>query len=228
MEFLGFGPAGYGDELAWGMAITLVFSLTCYFFALVIGVVLGLMASSRYTVLRVYWRVHSSIIMGVPPLLIIFFVYFNLPLITSSVLGQPVDISPFLAGVVALSLNIGTYVGEVVRGAIFNIPRGQTDAVLALALPFRIRWQKVFIPQIFRLALPGLSNLWLVLVKETALVSLVGLQDIVRVAKIAAGNTFQPFLFYIVVGVLFVVMGYLTMLISRHLDRRFNFWSASR
>ena len=104
------------------------------------------------------------------------------------------------------------YTGEVVRGAVSNVPAGQFEAARALGVGTFHLWRLVVIPQAFRLALPGLTNIWLILLKDTALVSLVGLEDIVRVANIAAGTTQEPFLFYIVAMLAFVAVAGLSMM----------------
>lgn len=211
MELLSLGAQGYGDELLWGLALTLFLALTSFFLSCVLGLAFGSIAVSRRRLARGFWKVYTSITMGVPSILVIFFVYFNLPFLLRSVLGVEVEISSLTAGIVALTLVYAAYTGEVVRGAVSNVPAGQFEAARALGVQTFHLWRLIIVPQAVRLALPGLANIWLILLKDTALVSLVGLEDIVRVANIAAGTTQEPFLFYIVAMAAFVAVAGLSM-----------------
>ena len=212
MELLGLGAEGYGDELLWGFALTLWLALASFFLSCVVGLLLGFVALSRRRLARGFWRGYRSVAMGVPSVLAIFFVYFNLPYLLRSILAVDVEITALTAGIVALTLVYAAYTGEVVRGAVSNVPAGQFEAARALGVGTFHLWRLVVIPQAFRLALPGLTNIWLILLKDTALVSLVGLEDIVRVANIAAGTTQEPFLFYIVAMLAFVAVAGLSMM----------------
>jgi polar amino acid transport system permease protein len=157
--------------------------------------------------------------MGVPSILIVFFLYFNAPGLLKSAFNLRVDVTPFVAGVSALAIVYAAYIGEAVRGAVLNIPRGQWDVAHALGLKNLSMWWLVILPQIWRIALPGVTNVWMTTLKDTALVSLVGLTDLVRMADIAAAATQEPFLFYVVAGLVFVVFSGLTMAGSVRLER---------
>ena len=211
MEVLGFGSEGYGDELLWGLALTLSLALASFLLSCILGLAFGFIARSRRPLARAFWRAYTSVMMGVPSVLVICFIYFNLPFLLGSVLAINVEVTALTAGIVALTLVYAAYAGEVVRGAVSNVPVGQFEAARALGVPTFPLWRLIVIPQALRLALPGLSNIWLILLKDTALVSLVGLEDIVRVANIAAGTTQEPFLFYIVAMLAFVAVAGLSM-----------------
>ena len=222
MDLLLFGDNGWGRQLLSGFGVTLTLASVSYLVALFLGVGLAYLASSERTSGKVFWKVYSSIMMGVPSLLVVFFVFYNLPALFKLLTGKPIDISQMAAGIIALSLVYSSYLAEVLRGAIGNIPKGQFDAGRALGLGTKLLFAKVIIPQIWRLALPGLSNVWLVVLKDTVLVSLVGLTDVVRVANLAAGNTGRPFLFYITVGLAFVVLALSSEAIVRYAERQAN------
>jgi len=130
-------------------------------------------------------------------------------------------VTPFGAGVASLTIVYGAYIAELVRGAVRNLPRGQFEAAAALAIKPRAAWQYVIIPQLIRLALPGLVNIWMIVLKDTPLVSLAGLNELVANAKIAAGATKEPFIFFIVAALFFVIFSAITLRLSAVLERRF-------
>lgn len=219
MELLNFDDTGYGDELLAGVFITIRLALLSFLLALILGVVLGFVALAKNRLLQAFWRTYASVFMGVPSILIVFFLYFNAPGLLKSAFNLRVDVTPFVAGVSALAIVYAAYIGEAVRGAVLNIPRGQWDAAHALGLRNLSMWWLVILPQIWRIALPGVTNVWMTTLKDTALVSLVGLTDLVRMADIAAAATQEPFLFYVVAGLVFVVFSGLTMAGSVRLER---------
>jgi polar amino acid transport system permease protein len=219
MDLLNFDDTGYGDELLAGVFITIRLALLSFLLALILGVVLGFVALAKNRLLQAFWRTYASVFMGVPSILIVFFLYFNAPGLLKSAFNLRVDVTPFVAGVSALAIVYAAYIGEAVRGAVLNIPRGQWDAAHALGLKNLSMWWLVILPQIWRIALPGVTNVWMTTLKDTALVSLVGLTDLVRMADIAAAATQEPFLFYVVAGLVFVVFSGLTMAGSVRLER---------
>jgi ABC-type arginine transport system permease subunit len=160
--------------------------------------------------------------MGVPSILVVFFIYYNSSLILEQIFGTSPEITPFIAGVTGLSIVYSVYVGEAIRGAVINTDRGQFDAAKALGLRRWMMWFYIILPQVFRLALPGLTNIWMVVLKDTALVSMVGLSDLVRVADVAAAVTKQPFIFYLFVGFAYIIFSSATMLIARQIEKRVN------
>jgi polar amino acid transport system permease protein len=156
--------------------------------------------------------------MGVPSLLVIFLFYYG----GGALLGGIIDITPFAAGLSALVVVYTVYVAELVCGAMRNVPRGQFEATAALAIRPLPAWLHVIMPQVVRLALPGLVNIWMIVLKDTALVSLAGLNDLVAHAKTAAGATKEPFIFFIAAALFFVVFSAVTLRFSARLETRFG------
>ena len=218
MELL-FGPDGWAIPMLNGFAITMQVAILAYFFSFVFGIFWSAIASSKRGVIRSIWSIYSSIIMGVPPLLVIFFVFYNLPVLLRTATGTYIDVSPFVASVVALAIVFSAYLGETFRGAFLDVPKGQFEACNSLGLSQFTTLSKVILPQIFRLALPGMSNIWIIVLKDTAYVSLVGLTDIVRVAYVASGTTNEPFLFFIASGTVFVVLAVVSAFGMRKLEQ---------
>ena len=222
MEALSIDDAGYGDELLIGASITVRLAVYSFALSLLGGLLLSFIALSRYAVLRGCWRVSASALMGVPSILVVFFMYYNSPSLIRALFGSGYEVSPFMAGVAGLAIVYSVYVGEAFRGAIINVPAGQFDAGRSLGLHPMKLWGFIILPQALRLALPGLINVWMVVLKDTALVSMVGLADIVRVADVSAAVTKQPFLFYLVVGFAYIIFSSITMVAAERFERWVN------
>jgi His/Glu/Gln/Arg/opine family amino acid ABC transporter permease subunit len=213
---------GYAWQLAMGAVITLELFASGFILALLLGAAIGIITLSRNVVIQAAYRVYASIITGVPSLLVIFLIYYGGSAMLSGLFGRSrsFDVTPFGAGLAALTIVYGAYVAELVHGAVRNLPRGQFDACAALAIRPVAAWRHVILPQLVRLALPGLVNIWMIVLKDTPLVSLAGLNDLVANAKIAAGATKEPFVFFIVASLFFIVFSGLTLRLSARLERR--------
>ena len=222
MEFLSFDDAGYGDELLAGAWVTVRLAVYSFTLSLVFGLALGFVALSRNRVLHRVWRVYASALMGVPSILVVFLLYYNAPLMIKALIGTRMEVSPFAAGVTALGFVYAVYVGEALRGAVLNIPSGQFDAARAVGLRIVPMWWFIVLPQAWRIALPAVINVWMVLLKDTALISLVGLTDLVRMADVAAAVTKQPFLFYLIAGFAYIIFSAVTMIAAHRLERWVN------
>ena len=213
---------GYAWQLAMGAVITLELFASGFILALLLGAAIGIITLSRNVVIQAAYRVYASIITGVPSLLVIFLIYYGGSAMLSGLFGRSrsFDVTPFGAGLAALTIVYAAYVAELVHGAVRNLPRGQFDACAALAIRPVAAWRHVILPQLVRLALPGLVNIWMIVLKDTPLVSLAGLNDLVANAKIAAGATKEPFVFFIVASLFFIVFSGLTLRLSARLERR--------
>lgn len=213
---------GYMAQLALGARVTLELFAWGFCLSLLFGTLIGIAALSRGTVIQACWRTYASIVMGVPSLLVIFLVYYGGSAFSLTTLGSRFEISPFVAGVIALTLVYAAYVAELIRGAMLNLPSGQIDAAKALGIKPFVMWSRVILPQIARLAFPGLVNIWMIVLKDTPLVSLAGLNDLVANAKIAAGASKQPFIFFVAAALFYVVFSALTLRLSGPLEARLN------
>ncbi|TBR44237.1 ABC transporter permease [Marinomonas agarivorans] len=218
---------GFGHQLWLGALITIELA----FASLAVGLVLGLIgASAKLSSVPVFkWLAdaYTTIIRGIPELLTVLIIYFGATTVLMAIASQfgydeYIEIGPFAAGVTALGLTFGAYATEVFRGALQAIPKGQKEAAVALGMS---RWRifyRITLPQVWRLALPGLGNLFLVLLKDTALVSVVGLDDIMRKANIAVSSTKEPFLFYSAAAFLYLGLTIVSMAMVHLLEKRAN------
>ena len=207
---LGFGPDGWGDELAAGAWLTIRLALATLPFGLAVGLLAALARNSRRRWLRISGNFYTTIFRGLPELLTLLLVYFGgqvvLSRIASLVSDGQVEVSAFVAGLVALGLVFSAYASEVFLGALRGISRGQYEAAQALGLRQSTVFRFVVLPQLIRLALPGLANLWLVLLKDTSLVSVIALSDLLRETSVAVRATKEPFLFYLVACLIYLAM----------------------
>ena len=227
LGLLGFGPDGWGDELAAGAWLTLRLALATLPFGLTIGFLAALGRNSGSRWLRVPGSIFTTLFRGLPELLTLLIVYYGGQMLLSRVFGLfgegQVEVSAFVAGMVALGLVFAAYASEVFLGAFRAISRGQYEAARALGLGRFSTMRLVIFPQLIRLALPGLANLWLVLLKDTSLVSVIALNDLLRETYVAVGATKQPFFFYLVACLIYLAMSIVSsfgiMGIERWADR---------
>jgi His/Glu/Gln/Arg/opine family amino acid ABC transporter permease subunit len=202
---------GFGHLLLAGTWVTIKLAVV----SLIVGLVFGLLGAaaklSSYRVLRWLATAYTTLIRGIPELLIVFAIYFGGSAIVMAVASwfgydEYIEINPFMAGVVALSIAFGAYATEVFRMAILSIPKGQWESAQALGMTPGKTFFRIILPQVWRVALPGLGNLFQVLLKDTALVSVVGLQDVIRQATTAISSTKEPFTFYLAAAVIYLIL----------------------
>jgi His/Glu/Gln/Arg/opine family amino acid ABC transporter permease subunit len=213
---------GFFLQLAAGAWVTIQVAVC----ALLLGLVLGLLGavgeSSRCKFVRMAVTSLVSLCRGLPELLVIFLVYFSGTLLLNHLFHHYVDVPAFLSGVIALALIFGAYTSQVFRGAFLAIPAGQAEAARALGLGRGQIFFHIQLPQAWRIALPGLSNCWLVLLKDTALVSLIGLADLMNKAQLAASSTHKPFVFFLSVALWYLLMTSVSQSLLKKLNERAN------
>lgn len=219
---------GFGDQLWAGTLVTVELAMS----ALALGLVLGLLGAaaklSNYRPARALATGYTSLIRGIPELLTVLIIYFGATTVLMAIASwfgydEYIEISPFIAGVTALGLTFGAYATEVLRGAMQAIPKGQREAGMVLGMSRLRTFYRITLPQVWRLALPGLGNLFLVLLKDTALVSVIGLEDIMRKANVAVGFTKEPFLFYMTAAFIYLALTIVSMLGIHFLEKRANY-----
>jgi polar amino acid transport system permease protein len=210
LRLLSFGPDGWGDELLQGTWLTIRLALATVPFGLALGFLVALAKRSPNRYLRAFGNAYTTVFRGLPELLTIFIVYFGgqiaLQRIVGMFSGATVEVNGFIAGMVALGVVFSAYASEVFLGAFNNITRGQYEAAYALGLRPATTLRLVIIPQLVRLALPGLANLWLILLKDTSLVSVIALDDLLRKTGLAVRVTKEPFLFFGVACLIYLAL----------------------
>lgn len=213
---------GFGDQIVVGAMTTLRVATA----SLVLGIGVGLLGAtaklSRLQALRRLADAYTTMVRGVPELLIILILYFGGTVALTALFGRYIEVDAFAAGVFSLTIVFGAYATEVFRAAIQAVPAGQIEAAQALGLSKALTWRVVVVPQMWRYALPGLGNLWLTLLKDTALVSVVGLEDLMRKTGVAAGSTHDPLTFYSVAAGLYLFFTSISLMGLTLLERRAN------
>jgi His/Glu/Gln/Arg/opine family amino acid ABC transporter permease subunit len=213
---------GFLLQLLSGTLITLKVAGCSALIGVAIGLLGALLESIPVRWLRYIAASIIFIVRGLPELLVLFFIYFGLTAILSKLFNRYIDINAFVASVIAMSLIFGAYASQVFRGAFLAIDRGQIEAGRAIGFS---RWQvfiHIQIPQGWRHAIPGLGNLWLVLLKDTAIVMLIGLPDLMSQAKIAASTTHQPFTFYLIAAVIYLLITSVSQKIIHYFSLKAN------
>ncbi len=211
LTLLSFGPDGWGDQIVSGVQVTVLLALATLPFGLILGFLLALAKNSGEQSLASAADIFTTIFRGLPELLTLFIVYYGAQILIKNITdlffdNLYIEINSFFAGMVALGLVFSAYSCEVFMSAFKAIPQGQYEGGQALGLSSRQTMLLVIMPQLIRLALAGLSNLWLILLKETALVSVVGLSDTLRETGVAARVTKEPFLFYGVACLIYLTL----------------------
>ena len=219
LALLSWGPTGWLDEIALGIVVTVALALAVAPLALLLGFLAALAKQSEHAELHIASKLYATVFRALPELVTLFLIFFGLPLLLRGV-GIDIPVSPFLAGWVALGLTLGAYCSEVFASAFRAIPRGQYEGAYALGLPPSVAMLRVIAPQVFRVAMPGLSNLWVILVKDTALVSTIGLAETLRQVSVAQRVTKEPFLFFGVACLIYLVLTLSSIAVLNRWDDR--------
>lgn len=217
---------GYLPLILKGMIITVEVALLSLLFALFLGM---LAASARLyggPISKTIATIYTTVIRGIPDLVLMMLIFFGGQILINN-LGEKagwdyIDINPFIAGVLTIGFIFGAYMGETFRGAIMAINKGQIEAGHAYGMTAFQVFLHITFPAMIRHAIPGFFNNWLVLVKTTALVSVIGLEDMVFNAKVAGDTLRQPFTFYVLVGCLFLLITAISDLAMKWLERRYD------
>jgi len=215
---------GYGASLTEGALLTLVVALASLAIALVLGLFGAIAKLSRVRPLRWLAQGYTTLIRAVPDLVMMLTVFYGGQVLVNN-LGDRfgwgyVDVDPFVAGVLTIGFIFGAYFTEVLRGAFLAVPAGQKEAALAFGMTPRQVLLRVTGPQMLRHALPGLSNNWLVMIKSTAIISVIGLSDLMNRADSAGRATREPFMFYLAAGAVYLAFTSLSELAFAWLQRR--------
>lgn len=218
---------GYGAVILDGAWLTLQLALSSMALAIVLGLIGVALRLSPVRWLAWLGDLYSTVIRGIPDLVLILLIFYGGQDIINRVaplLGYEdyIDLNSLIAGIGTLGFIFGAYLSETFRGAFLGIPKGQAEAGVAYGMSPRQVFFRIQVPQMIRLAIPGFTNNWLVLTKATALISVVGLQDMMFKAKQAADATREPFTFFLAVAALYLVLTSVSLLALKYLERRYS------
>lgn len=222
---LGTGPDGWGDDLALGALVTLAVAVVGFSIGSVIGTLVAWARLSSNAAMRMIGHGYITILRGIPDLLVIYLFYFG----GSAALGALfslfghtgfIAIPAFAVGAAAIGVVSGAYQAEVFRASYLTLSRGELEAARAVGMNTFLMFRRIITPQILRHALPGLGNIWLLVLKESALVSITGLVELMRTAQIAAGSTRRPFDFFLSAAVIYLAITLISTLIFQVMEKR--------
>lgn len=237
---------GYEWSLMEGALITLQVALLSLILAMILGMVGALAKLSPYRWARAVATTYTTVIRGIPDLVLMMLIFFGGQMLLNDSLYQLnesinnffassdpnhewatylpdyIEISPFVAGIMTIGFIFGAYMAETFRGAILAVDKGELEAAKAYGMGSVLSFRRILLPQMIRHALPGFGNNWLVLLKTTALVSVIGLDDMVRKGALAAGTTQMPFTFYMSVAIIFLVFTSLSTTGLKWAERKFS------
>lgn len=205
-----------------GIITTILISLLSIFIGIIIGFIACIMGMAKNRVLKGISAIYVWIIRGTPMIVQAFIVYFGMPQVMQMMIPG-FRIEAFTAGVITLSLNAGAYLSEIFRGGISAVPKGQVEAARSLGLSGARTMMKVVLPQAVKIAIPSMVNQFIITVKDTSILSVIGLADVVNKAKVYVGKSYAFFETYILVAVYYLIVISLLMVFSRYLEKKFNY-----
>jgi len=211
LALLAWGDKGWGDEMALGALVTLSVALCSFAISLAIGTLTAAAKLSGLAPARWVADGYTILMRGIPDLLVIYLLFFGGSMalgFVAKMFGYHgyIELPAFAIGSLAIGIASGAYSGEVIRGAFEAVPKGQIEAARACGMSRGLAFRRIQVPLALRYALPGLGNAWQVVLKETSLISVIGLVEIMRQASIASGSTQQPFTFYFVAALAYLAL----------------------
>ena len=195
-------------------------TLLSFAIAMIIGVIFGMMAVAPNKTLRVISQVFVDVVRGIPLMIVAAFIYWGIPNLIENITGHQSPINDFVAATIALSLNGGAYIAEIVRGGIEAVPIGQMEASRSLGVPYNTTMRKVILPQAVRLMLPNFINQFVISLKDTTIVSAIGLVELFQTGKIIIARNYQSFRMYAILAILYLVIITCLTKLAKRLEKR--------
>ena len=227
MGLLAYGDTGWGDELFFATLMTIAVAGAAIFIGFFLAAIFASFKLSKIKILNLIGSFYTTVFRGVPELLVIYLFFFGgsgAIMYVASIFGyyEYIEINAFITGAVAIGIISGAYSTEVFRGAIQSIDKGQFEAAKVLGINKFVQFYKIILPQMLRLAIPNLSNVWQITLKDTSLISVTGLVEIMRQSYIAAGSTRDPLFFYSFAAVLYLLLTFLSMKLINKLEVKYS------
>ena len=222
--------ANYGGLLMAAMGQTLLLALYGLFFACIIGLVVGLMSVVKNRACNIIATIFVDIIRGVPMIVLAFYVFFAVPMLLNNILhlntmlglSGSITLSGLQAGTICLALNCGAYMAEIIRAGIESVDKGQMEAARSLGLPYWKAMAKVVLPQAIRTMIPSIINQFIITLKDTSILSVIGFPELVNTAKNVVGITMSAFQVWSIVAIMYLVVITLLSRLAMRVERRLN------
>ncbi len=212
----------YGTMLLRALGQTLLLTLLSLLFAMVIGMIFGLMNVGHSRVLNMIGTVYVDAVRGVPLIVLAYFIYFGIPGAVQAIGFSNFRLSALQAGTIALSMNCGAYMAEIIRAGIQSVDRGQMEAGRSLGMSYGASMWLIVIPQAVRTMIPSIINQFIITLKDTSILSVIGFPELTNVGKTIMGNTLKSLQTWAIVGVMYLVVIITLSKISKKIERRVN------
>ena len=213
----------YGTMLLTALSRTLLLALLGLFFACFIGMIFGIMGVLKNRACNIISQIFVDIIRGVPMIVLAFFIYFGVPYFFNTIIGGfSVSLTALQAGTICLALNCGAYMAEIVRAGIQSVDIGQMEAARSLGLTYSMAMRRVVLPQAIRTMIPAFINQFIITLKDTSILSVIGFPELVNTAKNVQANTFMSFQTWAIVGVMYLVVITILSRSAKVVERRLN------
>ncbi|MGT2764221.1 ABC transporter substrate-binding protein/permease [Streptococcus intermedius] len=207
-------------QLLSGLGITLALALLSFAIAMIIGIIFGMFSVSPVKALRIISEVFVDVIRGIPLMILAAFIFWGIPNLIESMTGHQNPINDFVAGTIALSLNAGAYIAEIVRGGIQAVPAGQMEASRSLGISYSKTMRKIILPQATKIMLPNFVNQFVIALKDTTIVSAIGLVELFQTGKIIIARNYQSFKMYAILAVFYLIIITLLTRLAKRLEKR--------
>ncbi len=222
--------ANYGGLLAAAMGQTLLLALCGLFFACIIGLVVGLMSVVKNRACNIIATIFVDVIRGVPMIVLAFYVFFAVPMLLNNImhlntllgLNSQLTLSALQAGTICLALNCGAYMAEIIRAGIESVDKGQMEAARSLGLSYWKAMAKVVLPQAIRTMIPSIINQFIITLKDTSILSVIGFPELVNTAKNVVANTMSAFQVWSIVALMYLIVITLLSRLAKRVERRLN------
>ena len=214
----------YGELLLLAMGRTLLLAFLGLVFACILGMIFGLLSVVKNKACNIIAQIFVFVIRGVPMIVLAFFVFFGIPYLLNTILGigNGFTLSALQAGTICLALNCGAYMAEIIRAGIQSVDIGQMEAGRSLGLPYWKTMRKIILPQAIRTMIPSIINQFIITVKDTSSLSVIGFPELVLAAKNVQANTFKSFETWTIVGIMYLVVITILSYIAKLVERRMN------
>ncbi len=217
--------SNYGDLLLRAMGQTLLLALCGLLFGTLLGMIFGILSVVKNKVCNVIAMIFVDVVRGVPMIVLAFFVFFGVPYCLNNMMGLSATLTALQAGTICLALNCGAYMAEIIRAGIQSVDKGQMEAARSLGLPYWRAMQRVILPQAIRTMVPSIINQFIITLKDTSILSVIGFPELVNTAKNVVANTFKSFQVWTIVGIMYLII---ILILSKAAKRLERSWSRGR
>ncbi|MBB2182449.1 amino acid ABC transporter permease [Lachnospiraceae bacterium MD1] len=212
----------YGSMLLGALGKTLLLTLLSLFFAMIIGLIFSLMNVGKNRFLNFIGVVYVDGVRGVPLIVLAYFIYFGLPAGIKMLGAQDFRLTALQAGTIALAMNCGAYMAEIIRAGIESVDKGQMEASRSLGLNYRLSMQTIVLPQAIRTMIPSIINQFIITLKDTSILSVIGFPELTNMGKTISGNTFKSLETWAIVGVMYMVVIITLSKVAKRVERRMS------